>query len=510
LIIELKVHHPAEFLYETRLFPEREFTFKHALTHEVAYNGLLQERRRVLHTRIVEALEVLYPDRLAEQVERLARHALRGEAWDKVVAYGRQAGEKAMARSAHGEAVGYFEQALSALPHLPETRETREQAIDVRLALRSALQMSGNYERVLAYLREAEALAATLDDPRRLEQVSLLLSIHFHWRGAYDHTIAAAQRALALATARGDVALCGAANRYLGQVYYAQGDYRRAIDCFRQTMAAFEGAQRRERFGRVFLPAVTSRTWLAVCHGELGTFAEGQALGAEGLRIAEAAAHPWSLMVACRGIGLLALRQGDLPTAVLLLERAMGLCQDTDLTRWSLQLAAPLVAAYTLAGRLADARPLLTPAMEETQTMERPDFQAPRHLFLGEAQLLADRPKEAHALAKRALTHAREYQERGHQAYALRLLGQVLGHGDPPAVEASEGSYREALALADELGMRPLQAHCHRGFGTLYARIGQPEPARAELSTAIEMYRAMEMTFWLPQAEVALAQVEER
>ena len=129
----------AEFLYETRLFPEIEYTFKHALTQQVAYETLLQERRRALHARIVETLEALAGERLAEQVERLAHHALRGEVWDKALAYCRQAGEKALARSAYREAVGSFEQALSALPHLPEQRDTREQAVDLRLALRSAL-----------------------------------------------------------------------------------------------------------------------------------------------------------------------------------------------------------------------------------------------------------------------------------------------------------------------------------------------------------------------------------
>src|SRR6516165_8615612 len=129
----------AEFLYETHLFPEREFTFKHALTHEVAYGGLLQERRRALHARIVEAPEGPVGDRGSEQVERLARHALRGEVWDKALAYCQQAGEKALARSAHREAVGYFEQALSALPHLPEQHGMYEQAIDLRLAMRTAL-----------------------------------------------------------------------------------------------------------------------------------------------------------------------------------------------------------------------------------------------------------------------------------------------------------------------------------------------------------------------------------
>jgi predicted ATPase len=163
----------AEFLYETRLFPEREYTFKHALTHEVAYSSLLLERRRVLHTRIVEALDALAGDRAAEQVERLAQHAQRGEVWDKALAYGRQAGEKALARSAHREAVAYFEQALSALAHLPETRDTREQAIDLRLALRTALRPLGDLERIMTYLREAEAFGG----PRRLSSAGTGLTL---------------------------------------------------------------------------------------------------------------------------------------------------------------------------------------------------------------------------------------------------------------------------------------------------------------------------------------------
>ena len=136
----------AEFLYETSLFPELEYTFKHALTHEVAYGSLLQERRRALHARIVEASERLYADRLTEQAERLAQHAFRGEVWDKAVAYCRQAGTKALARSALREAVACFEQALAALTHLPESRATQEQAIDLRFDLRNALWSLGEHQ----------------------------------------------------------------------------------------------------------------------------------------------------------------------------------------------------------------------------------------------------------------------------------------------------------------------------------------------------------------------------
>jgi tetratricopeptide (TPR) repeat protein len=497
-----------EFLYETRLFPEREYTFKHALTHEVAYGSLLQERRRVLHACIVEDLEALPGDRVVEQVERLAHHALRGEVWDKALVYCRQAGEKAMARSAYREAVGSFEQALSALPHLPETRDTREQAIDLRFALRSALLPSGDLGRILVLLREAEALAEVLDDRRRLGQASVFLSIYFYFRGAYNQAIAAGQRALALATAGGDVVLQALANDYLGFAYHAQGDYRRAIDCFRQTVVSLDGVRGRERFGQVFLPAVQSRGQLAVCHAELGTFAEGNALGEEGLQIAEAVAHPASLMWAYYGIGLLSLRQGDLHRALPLLEQAMGICHKAELLAYFPWMAAALGAAYSLSGRGADALPLLTQAMEQAIATDRVVYPAFCHLSLGEAHLLAGRLDEAHTLAERALALARAHQERGNEAYALHLLGEIAAQRNPPKSERAEVGYRQTLALAEELGMRPLVAHCHRGLGMLYLNIGRGAQACPELSTAIALYRAMDMTFWLPQTEAVLAQVE--
>jgi class 3 adenylate cyclase/tetratricopeptide (TPR) repeat protein len=497
----------AEFLYETRLLPDPIYTFKHALTHEVAYGSLLQERRRALHARIMQAIENLYPDRLAEQVERLAHHALRGGVWNKTLTYCRQAGEKAMARWAYREAVGYFGQALSAFPHLLAQHDTIEQAIDLRLALRTALFASRDFGRILAGLREAEALAAALDDPHRLGQVSRFLSHHFYVTGMYDQAIAAAQRALVIATGTGDVVLHALANYYLGGAYKAQGDYRRAIDCHKQTVASLDGAQRYERFGEILPPAVLSRARLAWCHAELGMFAEGSALGEEGLRIAETLADPVSLLFASWGVGLLALRQGDLPRALPLLERAMGICHEADLPIYFPHLAAALGEAYALNGRVADALPLLTQALEQSTATEMIGFHALCSLPLGEAYLLDGHMEEAHALAARALALARAHHERGHEAYALRLLGNIAAHRDPPENVRAEDDYRHALALAEELGMRPLQAHCHLGLGKLYAKDKRGRKARAEISTALDLYQVMEMTFWLPRVEAALAQM---
>ena len=282
--------------------------------------------------------------------------------------------------------------------------------------------------------------------------------------------IAAAQRALTLATTSGDVVLHALANQRLGSASLAQGDYRQAIDCLRQTVVSLDGVGRHERFGQPVLPAVNSRAWLAQCYAELGLFAAGKALGDEGLQIAEAVAHPGSCMFASWGIGLLALRQGELRRALPLLERAMGLCHEADFPALFPWMAAALGAAYTLSGRVTDAVPLLTQALEQTIATDMGGLQALCSLPLGEAQALAGRPEEAHTLAERALALARAYQERGNQAYALYLLGDIAVRREPPLVKEAAAHYQQALALAEELDMRPLQAHCHLGLGRLYCQ----------------------------------------
>ena len=193
-----------------------------------------------------------------------------------------------------------------------------------------------------------------------------------------------------------------------------------------------------------------------------------------------------------------------------MLERCLDLCRVYNILLWFPETAAALGCAYACAGRVAEALPLLEQAEQRGAAMGTMGGQSLRVGYVSEAYLLAGRMQEAVQLAGRALDLARAHKERGHEAWALRLLGEIAAHQAPPEIEPAAHHYRQALALAEELGMRPLVAHCHLGLGTLYAKTGQREQARAELSTAIAMYRAMEMTFWLPQAEVALAQVEER
>jgi DNA-binding SARP family transcriptional activator len=481
--------------------------FTHDRIREVAYGQLLPPRRRLLHGQVARVIEARYAPHLEPHAAALAHHYREAEAWDKAVVFLHQAGRQAGARSAHREAVSYFEQALAALRSLPQTRQLLEQAIDLRLDLRNSLLPLGEYGRILQHLRHAEGVAETLGDQRRLGQVSMYVARYFWVVGDQDRALESGQRALALAEAIGDFASRFMATFHLGTTCLVSGDYRRAAEFLAQNVASLEGERRYERFALAGLPSVVSRAWLVWCLAELGGFAEAIARGDEAIRIAEAVDHPYSVIFAHRGLGLVYLRKGDLPKAIAPLERGVALCRAAGIPDLFPGVAAFLGSAYAISGRAGEALALLEQAVSQAAAMRLAWGHSLWLTLLGEASLLADRPPEAVALVRRGLELSRQHKERGHQAWALRLRGEIAAHRDPPDAEQAEASYRQALALTEELGMRPLQAHCHLGLGKLYSKVGRPGEARSELSTAIDMYRAMEMTFWLPEAEPALATV---
>jgi tetratricopeptide (TPR) repeat protein len=495
----------SEFLHETRLVPEPEYAFKHALTHEVVYSGLLENQRRVLHARIMAAIERLHAHRLGEQVDRLAHHALRGEVWDKASVYFHQAGVKAAERSAYREAVACFEHALGALSHLPETRETIEQGIDLRMDLRNSLNPLGDIRRSCEYTSEAEILADRIGDQRRLGWISAYAAFHYWQSSDLDHAVESGRRALATAKTCGDFALQVVAKLHLGQAHLGLGELQRAREYLQSNVESLAGDRSGERFGERLLPSVENRLWLVHVLVERGEFAEAIARGEEAVRIGEAVDHPLSLIGAYRGLGYLYLRKGDLDRAIQFLERCSELSRLWSIPAWTSAVASYIGYAYVLSGRLADGLSLL-----EHNTTERG---APRQNFTGYAVLLAYL-SEAYALANReqdalrtinqALDFARDRKRRHQEAWALRALGEIAAHREPPEGETAEASYRQALALADDLGLHPIVADCHLGLGKLFGRKGKRQEACEHLTTAATMYRAMDMTFWLEKTEAVM------
>ena len=378
-----------EFLYETRLFPDLEYTFKHALTHEVAYATLPQERRRTLHARIVAGIERLYAARLADQVERLAYHAFHGEVWEKALANYWQAGTKAFLRSANREAAACYERAMTALQHLPESRDTHEQAIDLRSHLGNALVPLGEFRRILDGLREAEPRAEALGDQRRLARILSFMAFCVWMTGDHEGAVTLGRRALGIAEILRDFPLQVRTNFYVGQAYHALGDYRRALGILQSIMDALGGELRPARLGMAGLPAVFARTWLVWCLAELGDFTAGIARGQEGVQIAEEIDHPFSLAVAYSGLGFVYLCQGDFQHAMPVLERGLDVCETRSISLMVPWVSSMLGAAYALAGRLVDAQPLLEQAVQGAETMNILGRQALQVGWLSEVHLLA-------------------------------------------------------------------------------------------------------------------------
>ena len=433
---------------------------------------------------------------MAEQVERLAHHALRGEVWGKAVTYCQQAGAKAYDRAAPREAVTAFEQALQALTHLPEDGDTRRLAIELRLASAGPLSDLGEHGRRLVLLGEAEALARGLDDRARLARVLARMAEGLRITGDSDGALAAGQQALALAAALGDRALQAQTCFRLGQVYAAIGDFGGAAELLRRSVeAADRGSGRPSTDGRI-----QSRAWLAYTLGELGAFAEGRRHGEEALRLAMRESRGVTPIIAHGCLGELYLAQGDLAPAIQVLEQGLALCRASGNRLWGRRIVAGLGSAAVLQGRLAEGRALLEEAISESLRTGARQHQARWVAWLSEVCRLAGRGAEAWQCcapgARPGPAASRACQRGVCPAPAWRRPGP---RGSPNVAQA-EAHYQQALALAEALGMCPVVAHCHYGLGRLYGKTGLGEEARVALSTAIDLYRTMDMTLWLPQA----------
>jgi tetratricopeptide (TPR) repeat protein len=394
-----------------------------------------------------------------------------------------------------------LEQALTALQHLPESRRTLEQAIDLRFDLRTALFPLGESERIFGYLGEAEGLVRTIDDQRRLGQLFAYLCQDYWTSGYPTKARECGQSAQAIAESLRDFRLQVTGNLYLSAAFIHTGDYRRA-ETLLSSVLRLLGDRDRERFGLVGFPAVSARfylTWIALSRGK---FEEGIARVEEGIRLAETLDHPYTLGAARSMLAFLYMVRGELGHAIRLLERELAVPPEGSVAQHSVVNAGHLGYAYTLSGRTAEGIPLQERALKVIETIKLGAYQPTCMIQLGEAYLLADRLEDALDLAQRALTFTRERGQRPHEAWALRLLGEVTARHDP--ADRADGYFRDALTRAHELGMRHLVAHCQLGLGRLCKRTGRHEHAREHLTMAMTMFREMGMTFWLEKAEAGM------
>jgi class 3 adenylate cyclase/tetratricopeptide (TPR) repeat protein len=484
--------------------PVATYSFKHALVQDAAYSTLLRSRRQQLHASIAKVLVERFPTLSETLPEDVARHFTEAGLASEATGYWWKAGRLAYERWANREAVDSFEQALRLLESLPESRERQEQAVDLRFDLRNALFALGEFERILSFLREAEGLAKVLEDRRRLGQVSVYLCHNHYMAGDASEAVVIGQKAVALAESVDDLSLKVTGSLYFGTACLHTGDYRRAEDLLLKVLQWLEGDRRREQLGLPGFPAVIAIGYLAWLLADRGKFEQAIARGQEGIRLAESLDHPYSLGWALWTLARVHMIRGDGSEAVRLLERGLALSREWNLTLFVLQHAGALGYAYALSGRATDGIPFLEDALTAIDTM---GSGTPQSIFLGdlgETYAAADRLNEALEVAGRVLSLARDRGQRGYEAWALRLLGDVSARGDPAG--HADRHYRDALALAEELAIPPLVARCHLGLGKLSGRTRKRKAAQDHLGTAATMCREMDMRIWLEEAEAELRQ----
>jgi tetratricopeptide (TPR) repeat protein len=443
--------------------------FVHERVRGVVYAELSGPRRQLLYRRVAEALEALYRYDLDPHLVTLGSHYWEGEVWDKAAHYLHLAGAQAVIQSAYREAMERLERSRRAIEHLPRTSTTLKLAVDVRLELYHALVPLGEPRRIAGYLEEARVLASELDDAVRLGWVSAYTTNCAWLTGEHRRAVEAGEEALTIAATLDHPALGFVGRFYLGQVRRFRGEYREAAHLLRQNVAVLDGSAPPAGVRLPGVPGVLSRAWLAWSLAELGEFDEAVLRGEEALREAEVADHAFSLADAYRALGCVYALHDDVGAAVTVLERGVTLCTRRKLGLWLPSLGAALGYAYALAGRCGDGTTSLEAAVREAETLGIVAGHAIRLAWLAEALLAGNRLEEAEEVARRAITLARKRGERGHEAWALRALAEVLAaRGGRPA----EAPYHQALALADALGMAPLKAHCRLGLGRTLRRAG--------------------------------------
>ncbi len=484
------------------------FEFTHDRIREVAHADLLAPHRLILHRRIAESLEATGAGPRSADALALATHYRAAEVWDKAARYLKEAGHAAWSRRAPADAAACFEQALDALGRLAESRETREEVFEIHFALARVAHGLGDFSRALHHYRAAEDLARTLGDDQRLSQVLGGMLYLLSSEGLHGEASEMGERALALARTLDDLTLQAWTGVGLGRAYFALGQYRLGIERTRW-LVAMDSRTPLDASPRpaMLLPSVGSRTWLALCLARIGEYGEAVSAAEDAVAAAERADNAQARVWAYYTLAHIHLTRGESAPALALLDRALALCKNGEEPLYYPRVLGALGSAHALEGRPDQAVELLEHAVAESRAIRLLYGYASLVIALGDACLEAGHLDDASRLAAEAVALTRERGERGDEGWALHLTAEIAARRGPPDVAEATAAYRQALAIAEGLEMRPLAARCRLGLGAVLGNAGEVLEARTQLARASELFAALGIARWQGEAEALLAEI---
>ncbi len=464
----------AGFLFGLNTPSAREYTFRHVLIQTVAYEEMLRTTRRELHARVLGAMQTVLADRLDELTERLAEHAVRGEVWPAAVAYSLKAGDRATGRWSWREAIGFYDRAIEALTHLPETPDTIKTAIEARLRLRVALPGVADLPRIARCLEEARSLAAGLGDPAQLAEIDTSMCLTRTKMGLLDQAIEAGRQGHARSRALGDKAALLNASFALAQACWYRGEFRQSEALLLERLPDVRGELRLKNTGTTGTASVLALVCLSKTYAITGRLPEALATIAQARDIAQDSGKLFDLSYCGVGRGFCLLMRDDPHGAVVELEESLRLARAADIALLIPSSQRYLGRAYALAGRLHDARELLRDAIARTTSAGLLGMRLWSQAALAQLQLL-ETPGEAGATLAATLELASRHGFRPLQAHLLRLLGRLRALDGE--TDAAETLHRQAVLLARRMDMAPEVAHALRDLAALLRRAGREEQA---------------------------------
>jgi predicted ATPase len=500
----------AEFLYEAAVFPDLAYTFKHALTREVAYGSLLQERRRFLHRGVMEAIEKLHSGRFAEHLEHLAHHAYHGAAWERAVTYLHQAGTKAAARSAYSQAIACFEQALVALRAVPEMSARSERELTINIALATALQAVNGYaapevERV--YVRARELCDETADLTQRVGLLSGV-RVFYHVRGEFHAAREVGEEALALARLIQSKAVLSHVLHGVGHTLYSLGEFVSARAHTEEGIAVYvRGVDPSEAPAAAAVnPGVSNLVTLAWVLWYTGYPETALTRVYEGVNLARQAAHAASLEQALASAAIVHQLRREASSARQRAEEALAISREHGFIFRAALNSIFLGWAMAVQGSAEQGIALI---IEGLTTYRVTGAEAWRHHYLAllaEAQSAAGRIGEGlTAVAEGLAVLAND--ERYYAAELYRIRGELLLAASHDNRAQAQGCFEQALDIARRQEAKSLELRAAVSLARLWAGQGRRDEGRQLLAGVYGWFSEGFQTSDLCEARTLLAEL---
>ncbi len=511
---ELKSHllnlQGLEFIYEKSLFPELEYIFKHALTQEVAYNSLLQKRRKEIHQRIGKAIEDIYPDRLEEFYEALAHHYSMSEDWEKAFQYLKLSGLKASLGYSLQEAMGYYKQAISVLSKLPPTEQTKRAGVEVRLLMDFPLFGLGFPGDSIEIFQQGERLSRELGDGKSEANFQTILSCCSTSKGRAPEGLRWGETAFRRAEQLDDVDLMVASGFEVCQCAVNLGQFRKVLEVSAKCIAVLEKTQRQaDYYGR---PFNTYSALLAVQGGAMammGHFKEAEECCEKSLCFLRTIDNRYGLAMTEGTYGNVLAFKGDGKRALEHLQEALQHCEATQFVTVVGLTCNGLGAAHMYQGEMEAARLHLERGIKTSAEADMSMQTSLAHFLLGMVNFFSGDSASAQRCAEEALRVAQSNAEKAYEGMSWFLLGAVLGAADPLESGRAEEYLLKGTAIEEELGARPFSCMGHFFLGQHYADSRQRDKALDHLTKARSMSEEMGIDFWLVLAQSSLDSLPE-